>query len=409
MSLHGVLRTPAETMFGRGARAALAGAAAQFGTTALVCADPNVLPLPAATAMLRELAAAGVEAVVFDGTEPEVPLASVDRCLEAAAGRRIDVVIGFGGGSSIDMAKLAALLLRHPGPLQRYYGEAAVPGPVVPLIAVPTTSGTGSEVTPVAVVADPDRHLKVGVSSPHLIPRVAICDPELTLSCPPGVSAFSGIDALAHAVEAFTAGARPREWSEYPGEVFQGKNAFSDRFAIAAIAAIGGALEAAVAHGDDIEAREAMMYGSLCAGIAFGDAGTAGAHALQYPIGALSSTPHGLGVGLLLPFVLQYTRARCTPELAQVGEALGVGPDSEAAITEIARLAEAVGVPPTLAEIDIPLEALPGIASDAASVTRLVRNSARELDLPALRAILDAAWHGDRGAVLPESNAASPR
>jgi alcohol dehydrogenase len=395
----GILRTPNETLFGRGALAALPRVAAGFGSRALLVADPNVLAQPAGAAVPEALAQAGVDTIVFDGAEPDVPLSCIDRCVEAVEGREVDMVIGLGGGSAIDVAKLAALLLRHPGPLERYYGEGAVPGGTLPVIAIPTTAGTGSEVSPVAVVTDPDRHLKVGVSSIELIPRVAICDPDLTLSCPSSVTAFSGVDALAHAVESLTAAVRPRDWADYPGEVFQGRNTFTDRFAVTAIEAIGRSLERAVADGADADARADMMYGSLCAGVAFGNAGTAGAHALQYPIGATTSTPHGLGVALLMPYVLRFTRPECTPELALVARALGVAADDDAtsadrAIEEIARLSAAVGVPRTLAEIGIAREALPDLARDASTVARLLRNSPRELDEAALLSILEAAWTG---------------
>jgi alcohol dehydrogenase len=395
----GILRTPNGTLFGHGALTALASVAGRFGRTALLVADPNVLAQPAGGAVPAALAAAGVDTVVFDGAEPDVPLSCIDRCVEAAKGRDIDLVIGLGGGSAIDVAKLAALLLRHPGPLERYYGEGAVPGPTLPVIAVPTTSGTGSEVSPVAVITDPGRHLKVGVSSIELIPRVAICDPDLTLTCPPSVTAFSGVDALAHAVEALTAAVRPRVWADEPGEVFQGRNVFTERFAVGAIEAIGRSLERAVADGSDAAARADMMYGSLLAGLAFGNAGTAAAHALQYPIGASTSTPHGLGVGLLLPYVLGFTRPACVPELALVARALGVGADDDGrsadrAIEEIARLSAAVGVPATLADIGVTRAALPGFAHDASTVARLVRNSSRELDEAALLSILEDAWTG---------------
>jgi alcohol dehydrogenase len=390
MSLYGILRAPNEILFGNGSIASLPGVVARFGRDVLVCSDPNILAQPRARQALRALTDAGMAVTVFDDVEPDVPLTTIDRCLELVAGRPIEVVVGLGGGSCIDAAKAAALLLRHAGPLERYYGESVVPGPTVPVVAVPTTAGTGSEVTPVAVVADPTRRLKVGVSSAQLIPRVAICDPELTVSCPRSVTAFSGIDALAHAVEAFTARPRPRAWEQYPGEVFQGKTVFSDRLALDAVAAIGGALERAVADGGDLEAREQMLYGSLCAGLAFGNAGTAGAHALQYPIGAITSTPHGLGVGLLLPYVLRYTREACEPEVDRLAAALGV----DDAVAEIARLAVAVGVPQTLAEIGVAEEALPEIAAQAATVTRLVSNSARALDDAALLSILRDAWHG---------------
>ncbi len=388
MTVHGILRTPRETLFGRGAIASLVPATTALGRNVLVCSDPNILVQPDVAAALDALVRASETFVVFDGVEPDLPLACVDACLTAAAGRNIDVVVGIGGGSCIDAAKVAALLLRHPAPLERYYGENAVPGPAVPVVAVPTTAGTGSEMSPVAVVGDPGRRLKVGVSSAHLIPQVAICDPVLTLSCPPRVTGFSGIDALAHAVEAFTAAVRPRDWSDHPGAVFQGKTVFSDTFALEAVRAIGAALERAYTHGDDLDAREQMLYGSLCAGVAFGNAGTAGAHALQYPIGASTSTPHGLGVGLLLPYVLRYTRDSCRPELEQIAGALGVERSADAAIDEIARLAAAVGVPRTLAEIGVTADELPEIAAQAATVTRLVSNSPRELDEAGLLEIL---------------------
>jgi alcohol dehydrogenase len=395
VTLYGVVRVPRETHFGRGALASLAPIARQLGRRVLVCSDPNILAQPPVNAALETLRQASAACIVFDEVEPDLPRATIDRCLAHVEGREIDVVIGLGGGSCLDAAKVVALLLRHPGPLDRYYGESNVPGPTVPVIAVPTTAGTGSEMTPVAVVADPERRLKVGVSNAQLIPRVAICDPELTLSCPPTVTAFSGIDALAHAVEAFTAVTRRRAWERYPGEVFQGKTVFFDHFALAAVRAIGGALERAVARGDDLDAREQMLYGSLCAGIAFGNAGTAGAHALQYPIGASTSTPHGLGVGLLLPYVLGYTRDACRSELEEIAGALGVEPSADAAIAEIARLAAAVGVPRTLAEIGVAEADLPEFAAQAATVTRLVANSARPLDEDGLLSILREAWSGD--------------
>jgi alcohol dehydrogenase len=388
--MHGILRMPTETLFGRGSIASLAPVAARLGEHVLVCSDANVLAQPVVATALRELEQATMSCRVFDAVQPDLPLANIEQCLAMAQEGPVDLVVGFGGGSCIDAAKIAALLLRHPGPLERYYGEGAVPGPALPVIGVPTTAGTGSEVSPVAVVADPHRQLKVGISSIELIPRVAICDPELTLSCPASVTAYSGIDALGHAIEAFTSRKRARAWSTYPGEVFQGKTVFSDQMALTAITAIGSALECAYTDGSDIEAREQMLFGSLCAGIAFSNAGTAGAHALQYPIGAVTSTPHGLGIGLLLPYVLRYTAPSCRAELAEVAAALGV----EDAIAEIARLAAAVGVPRTLAELGVREDALEEIAAQAATVTRLVANSPRELDLAGLLSIVREAWPG---------------
>ena len=152
---------------------------------------------------------AGLDVVVFSEAAVDVPMATIDAAHAAAREARPDVVVAVGGGSAIDLAKVTALLLAHGGPLSAYYGEHLVPGPVVPLIALPTTAGTGSEVTPVSVIGDPELGMKVGISSPYLIPRTAICDPELTRTCPRSVTAHSGIDALSHAIEAFMAIARP--------------------------------------------------------------------------------------------------------------------------------------------------------------------------------------------------------
>jgi alcohol dehydrogenase len=394
VSRHGVLRGPAEIHVGAGALAALPGVTRRHGTRVLLCGDRVMLDQAAVGAVVARLRDDAEELVVFDAIEPDLPLSVLDAVLGAVDGRAIDVVVGLGGGSAIDTAKLAALLLRHPGPAERYYGENAIPGPVAPIVAVPTTAGTGSEVTPVAVVGDPGRRLKVGVSSLELIPSAAICDFELTLSCPASVTAFSGIDALAHAVEAYTSRARPRDWASYPGEIFQGRTALTDGYALTAIEAIAGSLERAVADGHDRPARQSMLYGSLCAGLAFGNAGTAGAHALQYPVGAATGTPHGLGVGLLLPSVLRYTAPACGPALTEVAGALGVEPAPEAAIAEIARLAAAVGVPRTLAEIGIDPGDLPEFAELAAGITRLAGNSPRELDATAMLTILEDAFAG---------------
>lgn len=177
-----------------------------------------------------------------------------------------------------------------------------MPGPVLPVIAVPTTAGTGSEATPVAVISDPDRTLKVGISSPHLLPRVAICDPDLTLTCPPALTAIAGADALTHAIEAFTAGRRAPSPELAQRHVFIGKSALTDHFALLAIRLLGRSLERACHDGADEEARADVMLAALAAGCAFGTAGTAAAHAIQYPVGALTHTAHGLGVATLLPY-----------------------------------------------------------------------------------------------------------
>jgi alcohol dehydrogenase len=184
------------------------------------------------------LTAAGLQVRVHSDITPELPVGTLDAAAAVARDYGADVIVAIGGGSALDAAKLIALLSTHDGPLSRYYGENLVPGPVVPIVAVPTTAGTGSEVTPVAVVTDPDRELKVGISSPFLVPAVAIVDPEFTLGSPATVTAFSGIDALVHAVESYTARPLDVDWSG-PLPVFTGRNALIEPIALQAAGHLG--------------------------------------------------------------------------------------------------------------------------------------------------------------------------
>lgn len=403
-----ILRGPRHVLFGRGAVGAVGRLTAEHGQRALVCTDPAIAVTPILAAVLDSLTACGVAFEVFDGALPDLPVDVLDDALTAARRARPDVLVGVGGGSSLDLTKLTALLLRHPAPIEEYYGENRVPGPVTPIIAVPTTAGTGSEVTPVAVVSDSRRVLKVGVSSPHLVPVGAVCDPALTDGAPATVTAHAGIDALAHAIEAFTAVARTGEpvAELEKSRVFVGKNLLSDLFAREAIASIYRNLARAVAHPDDRAARNGMAYGSTLAGFAFAAAGTSAAHVLQYPLGARTSTPHGLGVGLLLPYAMEFNRPVRTPELAEVAAAMRPTaasiPPEEAAVSAVrcvVELAAEIGIPGTLQELGVRREELPEMAEQAAGVTRLIENNPRRLDRPALLALLDAAWSGDSTAL----------
>ena len=354
---------------------------------ALVVTDSVIAAAPPGRTVLGSLESAGVETVVFDGGVPELPLDVVLEAIRFGKAGAPDCVIGLGGGSSIDLAKLVALGIAHGDDLRRFYGEEQIPGPVAPVVAIPTTAGTGSEVTPVAVITDPDALLKVGISSRALIPAVAVVDPRLTYGCPANVTAFAGIDALAHAVEAFTAADRRLP----PGSpaVFVGKNTLSDTFALRAIAEIAPHLRGALE--DEPRARDAVALGSLCAGLAFGTAGTAVAHALQYPIGARTHTPHGLGTGLLLAYAMQFNRPVREGELAEVARAMEV----DDAIPAVARLAADVGVPASLAEIGVREEELGELAEQATGVTRLLENNPREAGARELSEILAAAWKGE--------------
>lgn len=403
MNLFGAMRLPRTVVFGSGQRASLAAMAAQIGSRVLVCTDARLSSDAYFKSALVELSRVGLSVHVYDRTQPDLPLPCVDECLQDCASFGADLVIGIGGGSCMDLAKTVALLLRHGGRPQDYYGEFKVPGPIVPVIAVPTTSGTGSEVTPVAVVSDPERSLKVGIASPHLIPIAAVCDPELTLSCPPGLTAYSAGDALTHAIESYTALARTPEPCLTQQHVFVGKNALSDQFALLSISSIWKGLRRAYTNGQDLEAREYLMLGALAAGCAFGTAGTAAAHAIQYPVGGLTHTAHGAGVATLLPYVMQFNKPACEAALVRIARTLDLtdagGTDeslSQKLIDEIAALLASAGIPRTLRDLGLPPEKQDFTAESALSITRLVKNNPRPLDLPALRKITHAAYSGDR-------------
>jgi len=405
MSLFAALRPPKEILFGKGQSGAVGLVAARHGRRALVCTDARFAATPAFSAILGSLAAQDIDTHVHDRVEPDVPYDSVALCADDARGFAPDMVIGVGGGSCLDMAKCAALLLTHGGELRDYYGEFKVPAPILPVIAVPTTAGTGSEATPVAVISDSSRTLKVGISSPHLIPAAAICDPDLTLTCPPGLTAIAGADALTHAIEAFTAARRSGDAELAHKHVFVGKSALSDHFALLAIRLLGRSLERAFANGSDEAARADVMMGALAAGCAFGTAGTAAAHAIQYPIGALTHTPHGLGVATMLPYVMTYNRSASTAEMAEIAATLGLHADGRsqddmatAAIDEVARIFAAIGITPTLAKLGLPEERIDWTAEQAIGIERLIKNNPRPIDLAGMKRLMRAAYDGDLSA-----------
>jgi alcohol dehydrogenase class IV len=374
--ISGVLRSPRLVLFGRGQRRAAGRLVGQLGRKAFVCTDGRVDQDPLLMSIIDDLRGAGVDARVFSGTVAELPLSCVTEAIGYARRFGPDVIVGLGGGSSLDMSKVVAVGLAYGEPLSEFYGEFNVPGPTLPVIAIPTTSGTGSEVTPIAVLGDPSRTLKVGISSPHLLPYASICDPELTVSCPAALTAISGADALTHALEAFTA--LRREPS----------------------AALTGNLLSAWQEGDNIAAREQVMYGALMAGQAFGMAGVTGAHAIQYPVGAVTHTAHGLGVATLEPYVMEFNRPACGPEFAEVSRLFGMeGGEHEladAAPGLVADLFKAVGLPANLEQLGLAPDDIGTVSQRTLEVHRLLKNNPRVLDEPTLRIIIQAAYDGDR-------------
>jgi alcohol dehydrogenase len=385
-----VLRAPSQVLFGSGFAAAAGEVAAEHGHRVLVITDPVIAQTPGFATVLDSLAA--LEVTIFSDAAVDVPPAAVEAALAQGETARAEVIVAVGGGSVIDLAKVTALQLTHGAPLSNYYAVGSVPGPILPLIALPTTAGTGSEATPVAVVTDPGTDMKIGVASRHLIPRHAICDPLLTVGAPPVVTAHAGIDALSHAVESYLAARQEPSPELVLGRPQVGKNLLSDALALTAARHLLDHLAPAVEDGSDVSARTGMLYGSLLAGIAFGNSGVGAAHALQFVVGAATHTSHGLGTGLLLPYVMEYARPARPEGIAELSELAGGD-----AVTEIHALGQRIGLPASLAEIGVERDQLRAMAEAAAGIKRLVDNSPRPLDADGLEAILDAAWHGDPG------------
>jgi alcohol dehydrogenase len=398
MELFGTIRPPREILFGPGQRRAAGTVAAKLGRRALVVTDARLAADADLAAIVADLEAHGLATRIESGTPPDVPVAAAVAAAAAAEGFAPDLVVGVGGGSCLDMGKTVALLLAHGGRPQDYYGENKVPGPVLPVVAIPTTAGTGSEATPVAVLSDPERQLKVGISSPHLVPAAAICDPDLTASCPPGLTAIAGADAMTHAIEAFTAVRRAPTAELAQERVFVGKSALTDHLALAALERLWLGLERACRDGSDREARANVMLGALLAGMAFGAAGTAAAHAIQYPIGAITHTAHGTGVACLMPYVMTYNRPAIGPELATLATLFGGGDPIEA----VAGLFGRIGIPRTLAELGLAEDRIAWVAEQSCGITRLVANNPRPIERADAVRLVTAAFTGDRASLTRE-------
>lgn len=393
--------TSDEILFGCGAveRIGIEARHRNFGR-ALIVADPNMVKAGLVDVVRRSLSASDVESQVFEGGVPEPGTATVNAAAEAARAVQPDFIVGLGGGSNMDVAKVASAVYIHGGDAADYFGENRVPGPTVPIVAVPTTAGTGSEVTAVAVIEDEARHLKLAVASPFLRPRLAIVDPLLTLSCPAKVTAESGMDALVHAVEAYTViGYDALDVLPDSRPQFTGRQPITDALAEQAIRLVGRHLRAAVYQPINIEAREGMHLAALLAGMAFSSAGLGAVHALQYPVGAVTHTSHGLGTGLLLPYVVEYLLPAAQERFAQIAAWLGedtrgmsAADASRRCVEAIQRLKQDVGVPMHLRDIGVREEHIRPMAEKALTYQRLLRMSPRPLDVGMLERILRCAW-----------------
>lgn len=366
----------------------------------LIVTDPVLVRVGVLDAVRQPLVAAGCEVDVFDGGEPEPSLAAAIRSIEQARSFGPDAILGLGGGSNMDLAKVCAVVHAHGGSPRDYFGWDRVPGPVTPLVCVPTTAGTGSEVSHAAVVTDTEAQLKVSTLSQYLRPAIAVVDPELTFSCPQKVTADSGIDALTHAVEAYLA-TDYRELPLAPGETSAYEGAFPLGAALAekAIAWVGEHLESAVSQPDNRDARRGMALAATTAGLAFSNCAVGVVHALEYPLGGVLHCSHGAGNGLLLPHCMRFVLPVRTPELARIARLLGEDVSgleptaaAERAIAAVERLQRAIGIPTRIRDLGGTREQLPGFADKAFGIKRLMMMTARQPSRDDLLGILEAAF-----------------
>jgi len=349
---------------------------------ALLVTDPGFLKTGLVQAPADSLAAAGFHVKIYSDVVADPPEQVVLAAVAAAREHDADVVIGLGGGSSMDVAKLIAVLAGGEQPLSAIYGIGNVKGARLPLVQVPTTAGTGSEVTNIAIVTTGET-TKMGVVAPQLYADLAILDAELTVGLPAMVTAATGIDAMVHAIEAYTSRHK--------------KNPLSDMLARQALGLLSRNLIPACENGTNLAARQAMLLGAMLAGQAFSNAPVAAVHALAYPIGGIFHVPHGLSNSLVLPHVLRFNAPQAAPLYAELAGIVvphaegSVEARAEALVVAMQQIAVITGIERTLQQVGIAESDLDRLADDAMLQTRLLGNNPRELTRADARAIYAAA------------------
>lgn len=354
----------------------------------LIVTDPFLVDLGIADKIEAPLKEQGWKTSIYTEVVPEPPLAIGEKLVAYTKEHQFDLVIGLGGGSALDLAKLAAVLAAHEGQAADYLnltGSREISNKGIPKILIPTTSGTGSEVTDIAVLSL--ETTKDVVTHNFLLADVAIVDPALTVSLPPKVTAATGIDALTHAIESY---------------VSVNASPVTDALALQAIRLISGSIRTAVNEGDHKQARSDMSYGSYLAGLAFFNAGVAGVHALAYPLGGQFHISHGESNAVLLPYVMGYIRSSCEKRMKDILEALGVSSTqlsqeeaSYKCVEELQRLVADVNIPLNLQGFGITQEALDHLADDAIKQQRILARSPMPLERDDIFAIYESAYHGE--------------
>jgi alcohol dehydrogenase class IV len=343
----------------------------------LFVTDAALLGLGLPRLALAALRKAGHDIVIFDRVEADPSAATVLACADAGRAGGVTSVVGFGGGSPMDVAKLAAYLIGSGQPLEEIYGVGLAKGARLPLALVPTTAGTGSEATPISIVTVGETEKK-GVVSDPLIADIACLDPGLTVGLPRHVTAATGIDAMVHAIEAYTS--------------VRLKNPVSDALAREALRLVAANLLRACKVPTDLEARAAMLLGSHLAGVAFANAQVGGVHALAYPLGGHFHVPHGHSNALMLRQVLRHNLPGAAPLYAELGAAIGVDGGAEGFIAALEKLMLATGLPLELKAVGVPRDQLPLLAAEAMKQQRLLVNNPVSISEADALGLYQTAW-----------------
>src|SRR3954467_6601391 len=382
-------QTTPNVLFEAGASKKIATLVSEFGARRVLFVTDKGVRGAGLTREAEASLAAGGDLTVFEDVVADPPSHVVEAAVALCRDQRIDAVVSIGGGSALDTAKLVAYLARSGDRLAHIYGVGLAKGQRLPLLLAPTTAGTGSEVTPIAIVTTPTTEKK-GVVSAKLLPDWAIIDPELTLGLPPPVTAATGIDAMVHAIEAYTSRHK--------------KNPISDQLARQALALLSANIREVCTNGSNLEARGNMLLGSMLAGMAFANAPVAAVHALAYPIGAIFHVPHGLSNALVLMGVLRFNLPEAQTLYAELAPILDPGTQSlptperaQAFVDGLEAICRDCGVPASLAEVGVSEADLPRLAEDAMKQTRLLVNNPRELSFDDALAIYTEAF-GNRAA-----------
>lgn len=376
---------PAKIVIGPGSLSCLGDEAGKLGVKrALIVTDPGVYRAGLTEPVKEQLTRQKISVDIYSGAEPEPTLHWLNAAVAKLGNPGYQLIVGVGGGSSIDIAKAISVLLSHGGKGEDYIGVDKIPGPIIPIFALPTTAGTGSEATKNAVFNDEAKGYKSTIVSPLILPHLALVDAELTYTCPPEITAASGIDALVHAIESY---------------VSNKANCFTDAISLKAMQLVADNLKVVVRNGADSEARNRMAEGALFAGIAFANSGLGAVHGVAQLLGARFHVPHGVANGLFLPYVMACNLPADLPKYAVVARVMGVdtaglslAEAAEKGVEKVTALAEDIGIPTHLREVGVPEAAIGDMALANMEFERPMCFNPKKLVLDDVRTIWQNAW-----------------